>query len=216
MNASLGLTICRRIYRPHHGIARLRRSGAGSLSPLAAKSRPFVRASGCPMIGGHVPLPLDHTAKLKRGESMKKKISSPQVPDPPPQTWSNCLVVGNQVFVAGMVARDGSGVIGGDSMYGQAKAIFAKIKHLMEAAGGVGAHLLHGACLLIGVALVLPGVGVHVVAVDLPEAGRVDVEELEAAQPLGALPEVELGHDQAKGPAVIGREVLTVVLEGQH
>ena len=67
---------------------------------------------------------------------MKKKISSPQVPDPPPQTWSNCLVVGNQVFVAGMVARDGSGVIGGDSMYGQAKAIFGKIKHLMEAAGG--------------------------------------------------------------------------------
>ena len=40
------------------------------------------------------------------------------------------------VVVAGMVARDGSGVIGGDSMYGQAKAIFAKIKHLMEAAGG--------------------------------------------------------------------------------
>jgi 2-iminobutanoate/2-iminopropanoate deaminase len=67
---------------------------------------------------------------------MKKKIASPQVPDPPPQTWSNCLVVGNQVFVAGMVARDSSGVMGGDSMYGQAKAIFGKIKHLMEAAGG--------------------------------------------------------------------------------
>jgi 2-iminobutanoate/2-iminopropanoate deaminase len=67
---------------------------------------------------------------------MKKKISSPQVPDPPPQTWSNCLVVGNQVFVAGMVARDTGGVMGGDSMYGQAKAIFGKIKHLMEAAGG--------------------------------------------------------------------------------
>jgi enamine deaminase RidA (YjgF/YER057c/UK114 family) len=67
---------------------------------------------------------------------MKKKISTPQVPDPPPQTWSNCLVVGNQVFIAGMVARDGSGVVGGDSMYGQAQAIFAKIKHLMEAAGG--------------------------------------------------------------------------------
>jgi enamine deaminase RidA (YjgF/YER057c/UK114 family) len=67
---------------------------------------------------------------------MKKKIASPLVPDPPPQTWSNCLVVGNQVFVAGMVARDSGGVIGGDSMYGQAKAIFAKITHLMEAAGG--------------------------------------------------------------------------------
>ena len=67
---------------------------------------------------------------------MKKKIASPHVPDPPPQTWSNCLVVGNQVFVAGMVARDAGGVMGGDSMYGQAKAIFGKIKHLMEAAGG--------------------------------------------------------------------------------
>jgi enamine deaminase RidA (YjgF/YER057c/UK114 family) len=66
----------------------------------------------------------------------KKRISSPQVPEPPPQTWSNALVVGNQVFVAGMVARDGTQVLGGDSMYGQAQAVFAKIKRLMEAAGG--------------------------------------------------------------------------------
>ena len=67
---------------------------------------------------------------------MKKKITSPNVADPPPQTWSNCLVVGNQVYVAGMVARGSEGAVGGDSMYGQAQAIFAKIKHLMEAAGG--------------------------------------------------------------------------------
>jgi enamine deaminase RidA (YjgF/YER057c/UK114 family) len=44
--------------------------------------------------------------------------------------------VGNQVFVAGMTARAGAEVVGGDSMYGQAKAIFEKIRHLMEAAGG--------------------------------------------------------------------------------
>ena len=66
----------------------------------------------------------------------KKAVSSPHVPDPPPQTWSNCLVIGNQVFVAGMTARQGTELVGGDSMYGQAKAIFAKIKHLVEAAGG--------------------------------------------------------------------------------
>ena len=66
----------------------------------------------------------------------KKRVSSPQVPEPPPQTWSNCLIVGNQVFIAGMTARTGSVVVGGDSMYEQSKAIFAKIKHLMEAAGG--------------------------------------------------------------------------------
>jgi enamine deaminase RidA (YjgF/YER057c/UK114 family) len=66
----------------------------------------------------------------------KKRVSSPQVPEPPPQTWSNCLVVGNQVFVAGMVARNGDKLLGGDSMYEQAKAVFAKIKNLLEAAGG--------------------------------------------------------------------------------
>jgi len=66
----------------------------------------------------------------------KQRVSSPQVPDPPPQTWSNCLVVGNQVFIAGMVARSGTEVLGGDSMYGQSRAILTKIKHLMEAAGG--------------------------------------------------------------------------------
>jgi len=66
----------------------------------------------------------------------KRRVSSAQVPDPPPQTWSNCLVVGNQVFIAGMTARSGNEVVGGDSMYGQSVAILAKIKHLMEAAGG--------------------------------------------------------------------------------
>lgn len=66
----------------------------------------------------------------------KKRVSSPQVPDPPPQTWSNCLVVGNQVVIAGMVARSGTEVVGGDSMYGQSRAILTKIKHLLEAAGG--------------------------------------------------------------------------------
>jgi enamine deaminase RidA (YjgF/YER057c/UK114 family) len=66
----------------------------------------------------------------------KKRVSSSHVPDPPPQTWSNCLVVGNQVFIAGMTSRTGTEVVGGASMYEQARAVFAKIKHLMEAAGG--------------------------------------------------------------------------------
>ena len=66
----------------------------------------------------------------------KQRISSPQVAEPPPQTWSNCLVVGNQVFTAGMTARTGTEVTGGSSMYEQARAVFTKIKHLIEAAGG--------------------------------------------------------------------------------
>jgi enamine deaminase RidA (YjgF/YER057c/UK114 family) len=66
----------------------------------------------------------------------KQRISSPHVPEPPPQTWSNCLVIGNQVFVAGMTARSGNEVAGSSSMYEQSKAVLTKIKHLIEAAGG--------------------------------------------------------------------------------
>ena len=66
----------------------------------------------------------------------KQRISSPHVPEPPPQTWSNCLVVGNQVFIAGMTARSGNEILGGASLYEQAKATLTKIKHLIEAAGG--------------------------------------------------------------------------------
>jgi enamine deaminase RidA (YjgF/YER057c/UK114 family) len=66
-----------------------------------------------------------------------RRVTSPEVPEPPPKTWSNCRVMGNQVFIAGMVAREASGRIGGgDSMYQQARIVFAKIAALMRAAGG--------------------------------------------------------------------------------
>lgn len=73
------------------------------------------------------------TAKTK-----KRRVSSEQVGEPPERTWSNCLVVGDQVFVAGMTARGGSfdDLPDGASAYDQAVAVFRKIKHLMEAAGG--------------------------------------------------------------------------------
>jgi len=66
----------------------------------------------------------------------KRRVVSPHVTEPPPKTWSNCVVVGNQVFIAGMTARAPTGIIGGHSMYEQSKAVFEKIKHLVEAAGG--------------------------------------------------------------------------------
>src|SRR5262249_21781062 len=63
---------------------------------------------------------------------------------------------------------------------------------------------------LLGVALFHPGVGVVVVAVALPEAELVMVEELEAAEPLGALPEVALRHEEAERVAVLELERLAV------
>ena len=68
---------------------------------------------------------------------VKQRVDSPNVPQPQPQTWSNCLVVGDQVFIAGMTAVFGNELRGGDSMYEQAKATLGKIKDLMQAAGGV-------------------------------------------------------------------------------
>ena len=66
-----------------------------------------------------------------------RRVTSPDAPEPPPETWSNCLVVGNTAYIAGLTARapDGSAQ-GGLDDYGQTKAIFTKIKALVEAAGG--------------------------------------------------------------------------------
>jgi 2-iminobutanoate/2-iminopropanoate deaminase len=63
---------------------------------------------------------------------------SPEVPEPQPGTWSNCLVVDNIAYVAGMTAT------GGDlsDEYTQAKAIFTKIRNLLQAAGGTMADVV--------------------------------------------------------------------------
>ena len=65
------------------------------------------------------------------------RIISPNVGEPPAETWSNCLVVGNQVFIAGMTARSAEfDIVSGGAEYEQARAIFTKIKNLMAEAGG--------------------------------------------------------------------------------
>ena len=63
---------------------------------------------------------------------------SPNLSEPAPDTWSNCLVANGIAYIAGMTAS------GGDlsDEYTQAKAIFAKIKHLVEAAGGTMADII--------------------------------------------------------------------------
>lgn len=64
-----------------------------------------------------------------------RRVISPAVAEPPPERWSNCLVVDGVAYVSGMTARSGTTVAGNDE-YEQAKVIFGKIKSLLEAAGG--------------------------------------------------------------------------------
>lgn len=70
------------------------------------------------------------------------RVTSPEVPEPQPGTWSNCLVVNGIAYVAGMIARGKDGKIVEGDEYAQAQAIFAKIKHLVEAAGGTMADVV--------------------------------------------------------------------------
>ena len=65
------------------------------------------------------------------------RVTSPEVPEPAPGTWSNCLIVNGVAYLAGMTAGGAEG-----DEYAQAKVIFTKIRHLLEAAGGSMADVL--------------------------------------------------------------------------
>jgi 2-iminobutanoate/2-iminopropanoate deaminase len=73
----------------------------------------------------------------------KRRVVSPNVAEPPPERWSNCLVVGDVCYIAGMTSRanDGKTILGADA-YEQAKVIFSKIKNMVEAAGGTMADVV--------------------------------------------------------------------------
>src|SRR3954447_19072755 len=64
------------------------------------------------------------------------------------------------------------------------------------------------------VTLLFPGIAVVVVAIGLPEPGLVVVAQLEAADPLRALPEVQMWDQKPRRAAVLGLERLAPVLVG--
>lgn len=67
----------------------------------------------------------------------KERVISPDVAEPGAKLWSNCVRVGNIVYISGMTSRAADQVtIEGADEYEQAKIIFGKIRSLMEAAGG--------------------------------------------------------------------------------
>src|SRR5256885_1244154 len=67
-----------------------------------------------------------------------------------------------------------------------------------------------------GIPLLFPGVRVVVVAAGLPVAGFVVLHEPDAGDPLGALPEVEVGDEASDRRAVLDRERLAVEPPGHH
>jgi enamine deaminase RidA (YjgF/YER057c/UK114 family) len=69
-------------------------------------------------------------------------VHSSEVGEPPPQTWSNCLVVDGVAYLSGMTARDKDGRVPQGNEFEQAKIIFAKIRSLLEEAGGAMADVV--------------------------------------------------------------------------
>jgi enamine deaminase RidA (YjgF/YER057c/UK114 family) len=73
----------------------------------------------------------------------RTRVSSPKVAEPAPGLWSNAIRAGDFLFIAGMVSRGNDGVtIEGKGEYEQAKAIFTKIRGMVEAAGGSMADIV--------------------------------------------------------------------------
>lgn len=67
----------------------------------------------------------------------KQRFISPTVAEYPPGHWSNCIRVGDQIWLSGFTARanDLKTIQGVGSAYEQAKVIFTKVRDCLEAAG---------------------------------------------------------------------------------
>lgn len=59
------------------------------------------------------------------------QITSSEVPEPEGNNFSNCLKIGKQLFLSGMIASDQQ-----TDAYSQSVSCLSKIKSLIEAAGG--------------------------------------------------------------------------------
>lgn len=74
---------------------------------------------------------------------MMRKAVSPEVPEPPPDLFSNCLVAGGVVYLSGQHAgAPGGGVSGDGSVADQTRRTLEKIRSLVEAAGASMADIV--------------------------------------------------------------------------
>lgn len=67
----------------------------------------------------------------------QQRIISPDVAEYPPGHWSNCIRVGDAIYLSGLTSRgnDLKTIHGVGDAYEQTKVIFTKVKHCLEAAG---------------------------------------------------------------------------------
>lgn len=64
-----------------------------------------------------------------------RRVISDKVAEPASATWSNCLVIGDEIVLSGMTAHPASREQALDT-YGQTLVVLGKIRDLVQAAGG--------------------------------------------------------------------------------
>jgi reactive intermediate/imine deaminase len=69
--------------------------------------------------------------------TIKKRVKSSKVWEPPPRSWSQALQANNLLFVSGQVAVNTKGnLVGRGNAEVQARQVFKNIKNLVQEAGG--------------------------------------------------------------------------------
>lgn len=85
----------------------------------------------------------------------QKRITSPHVAEYPPGHWSNCIRVGDAIYLSGFTSRgsDLKTIHGVGDAYEQSKVIFTKVKHCLEAAGARMADVVNMTIFVTDIAL---------------------------------------------------------------
>jgi len=75
----------------------------------------------------------------------KERILSEHVTEYPPGYWSNCIRTGNLVWLSGFTSRanDLTAILGVGDACEQARVIFRKVQHYLQAAGGTMANVVN-------------------------------------------------------------------------
>jgi enamine deaminase RidA (YjgF/YER057c/UK114 family) len=63
-------------------------------------------------------------------------VTAPDVPEPPPGLFSNCLAVGDTIHISGQHAGTQQGAIGGTCVLQQTREALKRVLSLIKAAGG--------------------------------------------------------------------------------
>ena len=68
--------------------------------------------------------------------SPMRVVTAPDVPEPPPGLFSNCLVTGETIHISGQHAGTPQGAVGGDLVLLQTREALRRVLALIAAAGG--------------------------------------------------------------------------------